>query len=304
MNDSSVSVVIVTFESQDTIAAALDALKSSAGSIVSECIVVDNGSADATCRVVEQDYPWVTLIRSDENLGYGRAVNRAALAARGSLLLVMNADVVIHSDAVSELATVLRANPNAAAVGPAIHEADDEWQMAGLAATPLTLIRAAAGQLLSYPRARTVVSGSPLVQTNWICGAVFMVRADVFRDVGGFDPRYFLYFEETDLWRRLIRYGHEIWATGMAQARHAGGASVLLAGGDPKRKLLLKHYYESRYYYLVKHFGWTCAVMTELLTAAMEQVRKFARAVRRRDFHGIRLDRSLFRLPTDPGSSV
>jgi GT2 family glycosyltransferase len=108
-----------------------------------------------------------------------------------------------------------------------------------------------------------IVPGSAPSRTGWVCGAVFMIRTDLMKRLHGFDPRFFLYWEETDICKRAENMGFETWAHGTAVAHHVGGASLSI---DDTRigGCIAKHYYQSRYYYMVKHHGRFAATIAEL----------------------------------------
>jgi N-acetylglucosaminyl-diphospho-decaprenol L-rhamnosyltransferase len=109
-----------------------------------------------------------------------------------------------------------------------------------------------------------------------------MFRSSVFRTLGGFDPRFFLYFEETDLCLRAARAGFELWVTGTATAQHLCGSSARASGEAMESGCIAEHYYRSRYYYLRKNFGHTTAAVTESLVACIMALRHVGKRALRR----------------------
>lgn len=89
-----------------------------------------------------------------------------------------------------------------------------------------------------------------------------MIHTELLQRLGGFDPRFFLYWEEMDLSKRAENLGFETWAVGTAVARHVGGAS---SSPDDTRVggCIARHYYQSRTYYMVKHHGWLATGFAE-----------------------------------------
>ena len=145
-------------------------------------------------------------------------------------------------------------------------------QAAGLRPTPGYLLRAALPFLQPEPAMRLIEPGAPAWRSGWVCGAVFLVRSDLMRKLGGFDSRFFLYWEETDVCKRAEDAGFETWAVGAAVAHHVGGAS---SSSDDTRVggCIAKHYYQSRFYYLAKHHGWLAAAAVDAVEYVMTGLR-------------------------------
>jgi hypothetical protein len=128
--------------------------------------------------------------------------------------------------------------------------------------------------------ARPILPGTAPYATNWLCGAVMLVRSDRYRAIGGFDPRFFLYFEETDLCLRMLQAGFELWAAGDVEATHVGSMSSRKV--DPELRdgaYLAEHFFPSRYYYLSKHYGRLAAAAVETTELAFKALRDLARSV-------------------------
>jgi GT2 family glycosyltransferase len=107
------------------------------------------------------------------------------------------------------------------------------------------------------------------------------------RQLRGFDPRFFLYWEETDLCRRAQDAGFEVWALGAAVAHHVVGES---SRGEDARfgRSIAKHYYQSRYYYMVKHHGVLAATSAELAEFLLLGAEAFLDLVRARGLSRLR----------------
>ena len=259
------TAVIVTYNSRGHINDALAALRVAheAGSL--DCVVVDNVSSDGTADFVAAAHPWVTLIRSGRNLGFGRGCNLGFQQVNTPYVLIHNPDAVLKQQALQIMVDFIETHPQAGIVAPAIVEGERSLQAAGLLTTPASLLRAALGMVDALPDEQRIIPGNPPFATSWVCGAMMLIRSELYRRLGGFDPRFFLYFEETDFCRRAALEGAEIWAVGEAVARHLGGACAKATGQSMESFCISEHYYRSRFYYLVKHFGWVTAVGTETL---------------------------------------
>lgn len=270
-----VTAVIVTYESRGTICRALDALSEAYIAGLANTIVVDNASHDGTADIIALSYSWVTLIRSEKNIGYGRGCNLAFKKVQTPYVLLLNPDAEMDVNAIDLLVDFMNSHRKAGISAPSIIEGENRIQAAGLMTTPLSILKGAFGAHSTMPQARPVTPGNLPFQTTWVCGAVMLIRSELYKRLGGFDPRFFLYFEETDLCLRTIQQGMEIWAVGEAVARHVGGASARTTGKSLASSCIAEHYYPSRFYYLVKHYGWIKAIGTETMVFILQQIRNW-----------------------------
>jgi GT2 family glycosyltransferase len=259
-----VTCIIVTYESADSVARTLEAAKRSHDAGLLECVVVDNASRDGTAELVRRTHPWVRLIESRENLGFGRACNRGFESVDTPYALFLNPDAWLEPDALRALIDFLEQHPKAGLVAPASRNPGGRRQLYGYLPTPWRLVRAAAPGRWRRHHLRPMVWGRPPEQVEWICGAVMLLRSEVFRQLGGFDPRFFLYFEETDLLRRMRDRGLEVWAVNSALALHAGHGSASKSTAPMVDGCIAEHYFASRFYYLKKHHGLVGAAAAEL----------------------------------------
>ena len=294
-----ITAVIVSYHSRRTIGAALSTLRPSKDSGLLDVVVVDNDSSDGTPQYVREEFPWVKLVEAGGNLGFGRGCNLGFEHSRSPYTLFHNPDATLPHEALKTLFEFIDARPEVAICAPSIREGDGLMQTAGVLPTPTGLLRQAVG-LEGYPEMREIPSGAEPFQTTWLCGAMLLVRSDVFRRVGGFDPRFFLYFEETDLCRRIMEEGYELWAVGTACAEHECGASTKLLATSLVDQCASDHFYKSRYYYLVKHHGWLAATVAEAGVVPLLGVRSIARRIAGKDNDGAfkaRIEAPILQLP-------
>jgi N-acetylglucosaminyl-diphospho-decaprenol L-rhamnosyltransferase len=277
MSTTPVTVVIVTYNSRDTVGDALIPLMKSCDAGVIECIVVDNHSTDGTADFVRAEHPWCMLIESGSNLGFGQAANIGIARSTSPYILLLNPDATLSPEGIARLVAFLDEHPRACAVGPAILSPDGRFQMSGTVVTPKNMLLSALGQPAEV---RPIEPGGPPFRANWISGAIVLIRRTMLEQVGVFDPRYFLYFEETDLWLRAQRAGWELWAVGEAVGSHVGGVSANAQRKTMYHGCIAEHYFRSRFYYLIRHFGGATAVASEMLECAFMAVRVAAGVIR------------------------
>ncbi len=290
------TVVIVTYRSLKTVGATLSPLAEHVESGEIECVVVDNASGDGASQWIEENFPQVTVIQSEKNIGFGRACNLGAEHASSPYIVFINPDAVFQPSELRKLVGFMDEHPRAAIGAPSILH-----HRAGGLPDPRAMVLSTL-RLAQIPEKRPLVYGEEPFLTDWLCGAVFLIRTSVFRDLSGFDPRFFMYFEETDLCMRTLRAGFEIWAVTTTQAEHSGGVSAKNSGLSTQGGNVSKYYFSSRYYYLKKYhglFGASCAEIADILPVAFRELAVRTR-LRDGDKGGLayRLKNGFLRLPS------
>jgi GT2 family glycosyltransferase len=226
-------------------------------------IVVDNASADGSGEVAAR-FPRATLIRNASNVGFGAAVNQGAKAARDAALLLLNPDCELTAGSVDALELELAAHPDCAVAAPTVLNSDgsvqgsvrgDPTMMTGLFGRTSLLTRL----LPQAPAARRNVQSGALPgdasrTADWVSGACMLVRRDAFDAVAGFDERYFLYWEDADLCRRMRQRGYTIRYVPRARVIHAVGVSSRTA-----KALSIRAFHQSAFLYYRTHVARTAA---------------------------------------------
>jgi N-acetylglucosaminyl-diphospho-decaprenol L-rhamnosyltransferase len=204
-----VSIIIVNYNTRRLLDQCLQSIMRHTGAISYEVIVVDNASIDDSKDVVRTQYPGVTLVESRENLGFSRGNNLGCTSAVGKYLLFLNTDTLLIENSVAVMTKYLDDHPDVGAIGPKLVFEDRSFQ---LSAGRLPTIATEAFDKVRYAllrKWRRTLSPifnaihSTTASVGWITGACMMVRADAFRQVGGFDENLFMYFEDKDLCIRL-----------------------------------------------------------------------------------------------------
>lgn len=251
-----VSVVIVNYNGRRYLADCLKALRYT-DDLDIEVIVVDNGSTDGSLDLLAQDgRTSLKVIRAKLNLGFGRANNLGASVARGKYYLLLNTDCFLRPGALETLVTVLEERPGVGIVGPRLLNANGTLQPSCHnfpLPTVLFLEQSLLWKLLvgiPFLRDRFLIA-SPHDRerrVDWMAGACLLVRAEAYRAAGGFDERYFFYWEETDLCLRITQLGWGVLFEPRAQAVHLGGGS----SSNPDLLIL---FFKSLYLFYRKHYN-------------------------------------------------
>lgn len=247
---SKVSVIIVTYNSEKTIEACLQSVPSKF-----ETIVVDNDSTDKTVDLVKK-FTNVELIQNKENLGFGQANNIGVARSVGDFLFFLNPDCVVEESAIEKLSDYLDKHAEAAVVGPKLLNRDGTIQME-MAPFPTVLSQILI--LLRLHRLRFFINivypkynFEKVQEADHLMGAALMIRRNVFRKVSGFDPNFFLWFEETDLLKRIKETGSKIVYYPEASVTHLVGQSTRQLNYLTKQTIWNK----SLIYYFRKHKEW------------------------------------------------
>ena len=275
------TVIVVGYNTRALMLQAVAAARKATAGLDARVIVVDNGS-DGTAEAVRDADPDVTVLVNADNPGYGPAVNRAVAAQRSAHVCAMNADVVLEPESLVTLRHFLDANRDCAAVGPALAYPDGTPQASAKRFPTLGL---ALGEVIGVhavaPRNRWVrrfyyedldLARAPRVDT--ISGAVMLLRADAFDAIGRFDEGFRMYFEETDLCRRLRTHGHTVAFCPAARAIHQHGASTR------QTSVRQVDYYLSYVRYFEKHHGRGAAAILRAAVAAGALARMAALVVK------------------------
>tara|TARA_R110002094_G_scaffold103895_2_gene103367 strand:- start:672 stop:1610 length:939 start_codon:yes stop_codon:yes gene_type:complete len=264
------TAVMVTYQSEATLGPALAALRQSYDLGLLRCVVVDNASQDDTPSLLGREGDWAKIQLETINHGFGRGCNIGFAHVQTPYTLFVNPDATVPPDAIRTMLAFLEANPHVGIVGPATRvgeEGSEHYQHTGPRPRPLTLLQKQVGRFAPTD-INPIEPGSDAFRTGWVCGAVLMIRTDLMRQLGGFDPTYFMYYEEMDLSACAEDLGYETWAVGAALAHHVGGASSTEDDGRV-HGCIASHYYESRRHYLIKHHGWLLATAAELAEASL-----------------------------------
>ena len=198
-----------------------------------ELIVLDNASTDGSAAAIRAEFPDILLIALDENIGFARANNMAALHARGRRLLLLNPDTVILDHAIDRLHAFAEGRPDCGIWGGRTVFADGRlnpascWGRATLwsifcLAFGLTRMR---GSRLFNPEGYGGWRRDTVRAVDIVTGCFFLIDRALWQRCGGFDPVFFMYGEEADLCIRARRFGARPAITPTATIIHHGGAS-------------------------------------------------------------------------------
>jgi N-acetylglucosaminyl-diphospho-decaprenol L-rhamnosyltransferase len=246
----SVSVVLVTYESAEDLAACVATLPAAAGPHELEIVVVDNASRDASAEIARG--LGIKVLENPANLGLSRAIDRGAASTAAPWLLLVNPDTRLAPGSLARLLETAGADPTIGCVGPHLRNSDGSEYPTGRRFPSILVgaLHAALGTVWrGNPATRHYhmrdVDRSRPVQVDWVSGACMLLRRDAYETAGRFDAGYFMYFEEMDFCLRLQRAGWRVVYDPGAEVTHILGGSTRSA---PYRKVWNHHRSALRFY--------------------------------------------------------
>jgi len=254
------SVIIVNYRSEDHVAELLAWLSHKPQERPAQIVIVDNTPERGLAARPELGRSEVMYLPMERNIGFAAAVNAGLLEAGQRIAILLNPDARPDPGCLSGLLGELDSTPEAAVAGPRLtpfHEGETEIPSATLIEPNLKSI------LLEYTALHRLVPGSrdwlrrhyfaelvdSPVDAAMVQGACFAIVRSWSERVGGFDTRFFLYWEETDFCRRVREQQGRVRYCPQLQCRHVGGASV------EDESAASRHYWRGFYAYLEKHRG-------------------------------------------------
>jgi N-acetylglucosaminyl-diphospho-decaprenol L-rhamnosyltransferase len=222
------TVVIPTLNARALLAEALEHLE--AQTVEHDVVVVDNASTDGTAELVADRFPHVRLVRLDQNLGFGRAVNRGVETVESEVVVLINNDVLCEPDFLERLLAPLADEQVSMVAGVLLqYDRPDLVDTAGIELDPTLR---SWDSLWNRPLAELHGAREPAGP----CGGAAAYRTRSFREVGGFDEAFFAYWEDVDLALRLRLAGHRCVRAADARALHRHGQT--LGAASPRQREL------------------------------------------------------------------
>ena len=268
MSKIKLSIIIVHYKVKNELVDCIDSIYKSQPKIPYETIVVDNDEKKTIEQELKKFFPKVEYIKTLENNGFGAGNNVGVRNARGEFLFILSPDTKIFPGTIEGLVEIFQSKKNTGIVAPLLLDRNGQaYPLQG--SGELTPLRGMI--VLSF--INKLFPKNPISDKYWLKawdkkniievdvapGTAFVIRKEVFERVGGFDKRFFLYFEESDLCRRVKKLGYKIYINPQSRLFHSWGASTK----DIKTYDIFSR---SRFFYFRKHFGFIPAVAVHIAT--------------------------------------
>ena len=297
-----VSVIIVSWNAREYLMQCLATLSQEACRYPMEIIVVDNASSDGSPEAVKSRYPGVRLVRTGANLGFAKANNIGIAQSCGRYLTLINSDVSVLKDCLTQLVDFSDEHPEAGIVGPYVAGRDDKLQRSCRGFPSLWNMFCRAVALDTILPKWKVFSGYSLAYwpqedlrtVDILSGCFWLVRREALAQVGLLDESFFMYGEDMDWCRRFWVAGWKLYFVPTAKIIHYGGGS---SSNSPVRFFIEKQRADLQYW--KKHHSLpavACYFVISCLHLALRAVGSvFALCLSRKDRseHAYRAERSI-----------
>jgi N-acetylglucosaminyl-diphospho-decaprenol L-rhamnosyltransferase len=254
-----VSVAVVSWNTRELLRRCLESFAAEAERGRCEVWVVDNASSDGSAEMVRDEFPWVHLDASAENLGFGPAVNRVAKRTQTPWIGIANADIALQPGALDALLEAAARDPGAGAIAPRLVLPDGSAQHSVFTFPTIgsTLVVASGiGRAVKPLGERALLLGmfdaERARRVPWAIAAFLLVRREAWDAIGGFDEHQWMYAEDLDIGWRLHKTG---WATRYeprARVEHESSASTEQAWGDAGKT---ERWQRSTYAWMLRRLG-------------------------------------------------
>jgi GT2 family glycosyltransferase len=264
------TVVTVNWNGGDTLRECLETLRESAQTYPCKVLVMDNDSKDGSRQMAEKNFPEFETINTGANLGFGKANNLARNRITTPYVLILNPDTRVRPDSLKGMVEFLKGHSEVGLLGCMMRHPDGTIQPLGLQwfPTPVTifveLVCLFSGSDSRLKRLFPYGDATKSGYVSKIYGGCFMARKDVIDKVGWFDDRYFMYVEDVDLCRTVLRHGWKVYYLADVDIVHEGGAISAKARSSFPILMFCESMgkYMAKYYGITGHLAFRLAVLS------------------------------------------
>ena len=228
MNNKDITAVITSFKSETKILSCIRSLGKDF-----KIIIIENSNDKNLKDKLEKEYPNIECVLSDKNLGYAKGNNLGLAMVKTKYALIINPDAEVQNKAIDNFFVTAKNKPNFAIIAPFIQEKND----------------------------KDLKTNNGISEVKNVKGFAMFLNIDECKDVGFFDENFFIYFEEIDFCRRLIKKNKKIFLDTNIKINHAGGTSHDESINHEMEKSRNWHWMWSTFYFHKKHYGYFIALI-------------------------------------------
>lgn len=209
-----VSGGIVTYNNADIICGCIESLLRETHGVDFQLYIADNSSTDNTVQLIKEKFPQVILLEQDKNMGFGHGHNVIADSIKSDYHAVINPDIYVEGDVISALVYMMEENQDVVMSTPKILNEDGTEQFLPKKDPSIRYVILSKFKPFRHFRTeytRQLEEDGNAMDIEMCTGCFFVMRTEVFRKLGGFDRRYFMYCEDADISRRARKLGRIVF---------------------------------------------------------------------------------------------
>ena len=250
------SVIIVSYNVEHFLHLCLESVYAAINNINAEILVIDNASADNSVEMMRKKFPSTRVISNVDNLGFGKANNKAAKLAKGRHVCFLNPDTIVSQKTFKEFIQLHEANPTIGISGPQMIDGTGQFLLESKRGLPT--IKAAVFKSLGLFKLSArffgqyynlSVAQNQNGNTDVLAGAFMFMRKRLYDQLEGFDENFFMYGEDIDISHRSLKLGYTNFYFSQSKVIHFKGEST------PKNKAYEKRFFSAMSYYYNKNFS-------------------------------------------------
>jgi N-acetylglucosaminyl-diphospho-decaprenol L-rhamnosyltransferase len=251
------SIIIVTYKSENVITQCLSSIQPVDGI---EIIVIDNASPDSTVAIINDKFPQIKSVGNKKNIGFAAAANQGFKISSAPIVLFLNPDTELNSGFVESLLVRFNNDPSLSIVGSRLINADGSTQPSCW--KRFSLLTLFLESFLPYAVSLPLVTVIPkrFEEVEIVSGACMAVRREVFKKVGMFDTRFFMYYEDADFCLRAITAGYKIFYNPDTKVIHHQWKS-----SESSTDVFFSHIFESKLSFYKRHFSGIKYILASLI---------------------------------------
>lgn len=262
------SIIIVSFNAVDFLKLTLDSVKQAIQSINAEVLLVDNSNNTALQKVVTLQYPFVSIINNNQNLGFAKANNKALKVAKGKYALLLNPDTIVSEDTFIKIINYYKQNPATGGLGVKMIDGSGRYlkeSKRGFPSLRTSFYKLAWIHKL-FPQSNKVakyyeghLDENAKQKVDILSGAFLVIPRDHNHKFTFLDEQYFMYGEDIDLSYRLKQeFGFNIYFPEVTIIHFKGQSTI-------KNKQIIKHFYRSMWIFYKQHLMSKRSAFTNVL---------------------------------------
>ena len=285
MAGTDLTISIVSFNTREILRQCLGSIFRHVEGVEFEVIVVDNNSTDGSVEMIRRDFPSVILIRNDKNIGFGKAHNLAFKRSNGRYFLILNSDTYVYPETINQMVWFMDSHSEVGVGGFKTYVDKEKTIVGGDHVIPTIF-----NSVVLFTEIGKIFPDSSVCRRFWhknykfwlnsdnpkivegVDGSAIFIRRELFQALEGFDENFFLFFEESDLFRRVRKCGYLIALVPDLEIFHYVHGSQR-ANPDQSQKINTV-FFQSMQHYYKKHYGWLGLIFCRLLLCSAKTLLK------------------------------